>query len=353
MRDDLFIRRSMGSRAVVAVRALGLLLLAIAGPSAAQDAASSSCPGDNGEITLPPGFCANGVRRQYRSRAADGGGAQWGGLRQHLERSLLPQRHAAPRRVFTRAAGHHRRRPRRRGSFASVPVRKSGNVGGTGIALYRGALYTETNDRIVRYALPAGAIAPSGPPEVIVSGLPLTGDHPMHPFKIDAQGNLFVDLGSATNSCQSENRMPNSPGIQPCTELETRAGIWRYDVNRTEQRFSPAERFATGLRNSEGIAFSAGRIFVTQHGRDQLRENWPHLYTPAQGANEPAEELVELERGADYGWPYCYFRSDAAQARACTGIRRRRRQNGRAMRRQARTYRRIPRALGAQRSVAL
>jgi mono/diheme cytochrome c family protein len=43
------------------------------------------------------------------------------------------------------------------------------------------------------------------------------------------------------------------------------------------------------------------------HGRDQLRENWPKLYPPEQGANEPAEELVQLERGADYGWPYCYF----------------------------------------------
>jgi mono/diheme cytochrome c family protein len=48
-------------------------------------------------------------------------------------------------------------------------------------------------------------------------------------------------------------------------------------------------------------------MFATQHGRDQLRENWPDLYTPQQGANEPAEELVQLERGADYGWPYCYF----------------------------------------------
>jgi mono/diheme cytochrome c family protein len=108
--------------------------------------------------------------------------------------------------------------------------------------------------------------------------------------------------------------MPNSPGIQPCIELETRAGIWRYDANRTGQQFSPAERFVTGLRNGEGIAFdSAGRMFATQHGRDQLRENWPRLYTPAQGANEPAEELVQLERGADYGWPYCYY--DLAQHR--------------------------------------
>jgi mono/diheme cytochrome c family protein len=102
--------------------------------------------------------------------------------------------------------------------------------------------------------------------------------------------------------------MPSSPGIQPCTELETRAGTWRYDANRTGQRFSPAERFVTGLRNGEGIAFdSAGRIIATQHGRDQLRENWQALYTPQAGANEPAEELVQLERGADYGWPYCYF----------------------------------------------
>jgi glucose/arabinose dehydrogenase len=98
----------------------------------------------------------------------------------------------------------------------------------------------------------------------------------MHPFAIDAQGGLYVDLASATNACQVQNRWPNSPGIQPCTELETRAGIWRYDANRTGQRFSPAERFVTGLRNGEGIAFdAAGRIFATQHGRDQLRENWP------------------------------------------------------------------------------
>jgi glucose/arabinose dehydrogenase len=64
----------------------------------------------------------------------------------------------------------------------------------------------------------------------------------------------------------------------------------------------------TGLRNGEGLAFDAwGRIYATQHGRDQLREKWPPLYTPIEGANEPAEELVQLQRGADYGWPECYF----------------------------------------------
>src|SRR5262249_43053922 len=124
--------------------------------------------------------------------------------------------------------------------------------------------------------------------------LPLTGDHPMHPIAIDSQGNLYVDLGSATNSCQSQNRMPNVPGNNPCTELETRAGTWRYDANKLDQHFSPAERFSTGLRNGEGFGMdSAGRVFATQHGRDQLAENFPRLYQQAQGANEPAEEVVQ------------------------------------------------------------
>ena len=71
------------------------------------------------------------------------------------------------------------------------------------------------------------------------------------PFAIDADGSLYVDVASATNACQSQNRTPKSPGINPCTELETRGGIWKYDANKTGQTFSPAERYATGLIKRE------------------------------------------------------------------------------------------------------
>jgi len=189
-----------------------------------------------------------------------------------------------------------------------------GAAGGTGIAWYDNAVYAELNDKIVRYALAPGQIVPSGKPDVILSGLPLTGDHPMHPFVIDADGNLFVDSGSSTNACQLQNRMPESVGTRPCLELRTRAGIWKYDANKTGQVFSPAERFATGLRNGEGLAFdAAGDLFATQHGRDQLSQDWPKLYTVEQGANLPAEELVKLRQGGDYGWPTCYY--DQSQKR--------------------------------------
>jgi glucose/arabinose dehydrogenase/mono/diheme cytochrome c family protein len=190
---------------------------------------------------------------------------------------------------------------------------QTGGAGGTGIGMYKGSIYAEINDRIVRYALPAGSIVPRDAPETIVSGLPLSGDHPMHPFIIDADGSMYVDVASATNSCQPKNRQPKSPGANPCTELATRGGIWRYDANKTSQKFSPAERYATGIRNAEGFAIDpAGRLFVTQHGRDQLHANWPELYKPYEEATLPAEELLLVKPDGDYGWPECYY-DDVAQ----------------------------------------
>src|SRR5262245_16240574 len=235
MRDTLCIRARMARRPAIILHILGVLLLS-ASASAAQErgaAAAQPCAGDNGGITLPPGFCATVF--------ADNVG--------HARQMVV-----APNGVVyvnTWSGPYYRNDTPPSGGFllalqdttgdgrADVVVRfgpggESGNAGGTGIALYKGALYAETNDRIVRYPLLPGAIAPSAPPEVIVSGLPLTGDHPMHPFRIDAEGALYVDLGSATNSCQVANRMPNSPGTQPCTELETRRSeerrvgkVWR------------------------------------------------------------------------------------------------------------------------------
>ena len=189
------------------------------------------------------------------------------------------------------------------------PTPAQGGHGGTGIALYKDALYVEERDRIERYTLSERSIVPQGPPEVIVSGLPLSGDHPMHPFVIDADGMLYVDVASATNACQAHNRRARAPGITPCAELETRGGIWRYDAGRTGQKFSPAERYATGIRNADGIAVAANGhgIYATQHGRDQLHDNWPALYKPEEEATQPAEELLHVRQSGDYGWPTCYF----------------------------------------------
>ena len=191
--------------------------------------------------------------------------------------------------------------------FGATPAR--GGHGGTGIALYNGYLYAELNDRIVRYRMSPGSIVPGGPAQTVVSGLPLTGDHPMHPFAIDADGWIYVDSASPSNACQRKNRILESPGVNPCRELVTRAGIWRYSARKLQQRFSPAARYATGIRNADGITIDATghNVYSTQQGRDQLGQNWPKLFTPEQGAYLPAEEVMHIVRGGNYGWPYCYY----------------------------------------------
>lgn len=192
--------------------------------------------------------------------------------------------------------------------FGQTPA--DGVAGGTGVAVYKGHVYAELDDKIVRYPVPQGGVPTGKSPEVVLSGMPLGGNHPMHPFVIDPKGQMFVDMGTATNACQGEagDRKPGVMGENPCKELETRGGTWRYDANKLNQKFSPKERYATGIRNGEGFAFDgAGRLFVTQHGRDQLPALWPKLYPDLKHATElPSEELLLLTAGGDYGWPECY-----------------------------------------------
>lgn len=190
---------------------------------------------------------------------------------------------------------------------------ESGSRGGTGVALHQGELYAEVDSTIVRYRLSQGDPVPSVQPEVIVTGLTTEGGHPMHPLAVDARS-VFVNAGSATNSCQIKDREAQSPGRDPCRELEQRAGIWRFS-QQPGQRFSPAQRYATGIRNAVGLAIypEDGTLYSTQHGRDQLGENWPKLFDWKQNANLPGEELLRIRQGGDYGWPYCYYDSTAAR----------------------------------------
>ena len=267
----------------------------------------ASCPENDSGLKLPAGFCAtifaDGVgHARHLVVAPDGvvyvntwSGRYYGNDKPHEGGFLV----ALKDNTGAGKADSNQR-------FGETVA--SGGAGGTGIGLYKGALFAEINDKIVRYALPAGSLVPQGPAVPVVTGLPLGGDHPMHPFAIDGGGSLYVDVATATNACQQQNRTPKSPGINPCTELETRGGIWRYDAAKTNQTFSPGERFATGIRNAEGFAIDgAGHMFVTQHGRDQLRTNWPELYKPDEEATLPAEELLLLKKAGDYGWPECYF----------------------------------------------
>jgi glucose/arabinose dehydrogenase len=271
-----------------------------------QGSGSQTCPDDDSGLKLPPGFCAtvfaeNIGHARHMVVAPNGvlyvntwSGRYYGNDTPHAGGFLvaLQDKNGSGKADVVERFGE---------------TIQTGGHGGTGIGIYKESIYAESNDQIVRYSLSAASIVPSSSAQTIVSGLPLSGDHPMHPFIISTQGKMYVDVATPTNSCQVKNRQLESPGENPCTELETRGGVWLYDANKTNQTFSPAERYATGIRNAEGFAIdSSGRIFVTQHGRDQLHANWPNIYRPEQEATLPSEELLLLKAKGDYGWPECY-----------------------------------------------
>jgi glucose/arabinose dehydrogenase len=281
------------------------------GVGSTQTVSTAACATDNGGITLPNGFCAtvfaDTIGHARHIVVASNGDVYvntWSG------KYYQGPTHPGGFLVALRDTNNDGKADiiRRFG-----PDTQHKNGGGTGIGIYKGALYAEEGDtitkRIVRYAISTDSMTPtSATSETIVGGLPASGDHPMRPFAIDASGSMYLDIGSATNSCQIKNRTLESPGHKPCTELRTRAGIWRYAANKTNQRFSPAERYATGIRNAVGMALDpGGQLYSTQHGRDQLFDNWPKLYTTEQGQNQPAEELLKIVQGGDYGWPTCYY----------------------------------------------
>ncbi|MEJ2217654.1 MAG: PQQ-dependent sugar dehydrogenase [Gemmatimonadota bacterium] len=270
-----------------------VLTAACAGGRAAQ--VTLQCDSDNGGITLPDGFCAVVV--------ADN----------------LPQpRHLAVRPdgdVFVATYGGRGGTPpggvvvlRDTTGDGRADVRaRFGPDGGSGIALQGDDVYFGMDREVRRYRVPAGDLQPADTGVVIVRGLPARPGHRAKSLAL-RDGDLFVNIGSPSNSCQVRDRTDGSPGQDPCPELETRAGIWRFDARRPGQTEADGQHWATGMRNTVALAFdSAGQLFGVIHGRDQLAQNWSRFYTVEQGAELPAEEFVRIGRGSDYGWPYCYY----------------------------------------------
>ena len=281
-------------------------------PSATPSAASGgevagtadpACAPGNGGITLPTGFCATIFADSVgggRHVAVAPNGDVFVSLMTAAKRGVESgQAHDGGILVLRD----------RNGDGVADTSAYFGDLGGTGVAVAGGWVYADAKSRIVRWPVPAGQLRPTGPAQVIVEGMP-AGGHEARNFALDGKGNLFVNIGSLTNSCQQKDRGNESPGVDPCTELETRAGVWRFAADRQNQRFSPAARFATGIRNAMGLTVhpANGLLYTTQHGRDQLLQNWASRgYTAQRSADLPAEEFMQVNQGDDFGWPYCYY----------------------------------------------
>lgn len=183
-----------------------------------------------------------------------------------------------------------------------------------------GWVYIGEASRIIR--LDPKAIREAGKitPQVVISGLPDDGHHPLKQFVLDDAGNIYLSMGAKTNNCENAN---GTPPQFPCAEasgVRATGAIWKIVSPLNQPQTSV---YARGLRNAMGMTWSAqGELIVTENGRDSINQADRRL----SDTSLPHDELNVIQAGGDYGWPYCFdnnrispeYRSYAAVCRQKT-----------------------------------
>ena len=197
-----------------------------------------------------------------------------------------------------------------KGNGKAEVVKTFGNFTGTGITTKNGYLYACSDQEVFRYKLNAqGEVTNPDAPEIIITGLLNKHQHENKTVALDNNGNIYVNIGAYSNSCQEKDRTNGSKGRMPCPILDSAGGIWQFKADKLNQTYSDGTRYATGLRNVVGLNWNTqtNSLFVMQHGRDQLYQNWPQFYDSIAGAELPSECMFEVKQGSNCGWPYTYY----------------------------------------------
>jgi glucose/arabinose dehydrogenase len=144
--------------------------------------------------------------------------------------------------------------------------------------------------------------------EGLVDDLPNTGRHPLKSLAFDAEGSLYVNVGSISDNCEASDGRNPDPAL-PCAEADGEAprGVirkYRFDAQRLVR--PGFEVIARGLRNSMSLAVHpvSGELYQGENSRDYINQKDPSLNDELS----PPEELNVIEAGQHYGWPYCHGR---------------------------------------------
>ncbi|MEO9052779.1 MAG: sorbosone dehydrogenase, partial [Ginsengibacter sp.] len=156
-----------------------------------------------------------------------------------------------------------------------------GDYGGTGMRIHDGYLYASSNTDVYRYKLnDKDEVTDPSNPEKIVTGLIDRREHNSKSVTFDNSGNIYVNIGAYSNSCQVDDRTPGSMGRPDCPVLDSAGGIWQFKIDKENQHYGDGVHYAMGLRNVVGLDWNQqdNALFVMQHGRDQLHDLFPQFY---------------------------------------------------------------------------
>lgn len=187
----------------------------------------------------------------------------------------------------------------------------------TGVTIHNGYLYTSSNKMVYRNKLTAGELVPSSETEVVFTDMEEHVDRNWHttkPLAFDNKGNMYIPFGSPSDACQDMEKygpvgLPGGKGQDPCPELETQAGIWRFDANKIGLTQVDGDKFATGIRSVVGMEWNPKdkSLYAVGNGIDNFHTMFPDIFTSWQAAMLPSETLMKVTEGSNYGWPYSYY----------------------------------------------
>lgn len=159
--------------------------------------------------------------------------------------------------------------------------------GPNGLAFYKDHggqtwIYVALTEALYRYPYKTGDTKPSGERQTVATfpnkQSPGADGIVWHVTRtiVFKDDRLYVSVGSGCNLCE-----------QPVSEV--RAAVLVMDPDGKN-----VETYVTGFKNAVGIEFAGDTLYATENGVDHL------------GGEKPDDGMYKLEKGKNYGWPYCY-----------------------------------------------
>ncbi len=159
-----------------------------------------------------------------------------------------------------------------------------------GLEWHDGWLYVSEGNQIERIQDADGDGTFEGR-EVVTTNIPEAVHHVTRTVHFGPDGMMYVSTGSSSN-----NDSETDPRRAAILRFNPDGSIPADNPYATDTDPNRQPIWAEGLRNSVDFIFTPdGKLWADHNGSDNLGDDVP-----------PEEVVINIEKGKNYGWPYCY-----------------------------------------------
>lgn len=155
-----------------------------------------------------------------------------------------------------------------------------------GITIKDNWMYLCNSNEVRRYPVKPDGTLDATAGQTLIKDLPDGGQHPNRTMDFGPDGMLYISVGSLCNDCKESDK-------ETAVMLQVDSKTWSRTV------------YASGLRNTIGFDWhpQTKELWGIDNGGD------------AKGSDWPPEEVNQISKGADYGFPYAYGKREVDKSR--------------------------------------